>query len=57
MIKAKATNPVGFSNWSRHLNFDEKHNMLQIYSFVFCKKINFKFSDGNWFSLLFKQQN
>jgi hypothetical protein len=24
MIKVKATNPVGFNNWSRHLNLDEK---------------------------------
>ena len=35
MIKAKATNPVGFNNWSRHLNLDEKPDMSQIYSFIF----------------------
>jgi hypothetical protein len=41
MIKAKATNPVGFNNWPRHLNLDEKPDMSQIYSFIFfifCKK-------------------
>ena len=50
MIKAKATNPVGFKNWSRYSNLDEKPGLSQIYSFnffIFCKKINFKFSDGN----------
>ena len=35
MIKAKATNPVGFNNWSRHLKLDEKPDMLQIYSFIY----------------------
>jgi hypothetical protein len=34
-FKAKATNPVGFNNWSRHLNLDEKPDMSQIYSFIF----------------------
>ena len=54
-IKAKAANPVGFSNWSRHF-LDEKPDMSQIYSliFYFCKKINLKFSVGNLFSLLFQ---
>jgi hypothetical protein len=35
MIKAKATNPVGFNNWSRHSNIDEKPGLSQIYSFIF----------------------
>ena len=37
MIKAKATNPVGFNNWSRHLNVDENPDtcMSHIYSFIF----------------------
>jgi hypothetical protein len=35
MIKAKATNPVGFNNWSRHLNFVEKPDISQIYTFIF----------------------
>ena len=36
MIKANlATNPVGFNNWSRHLNLHEKPDMSQIYSFIF----------------------
>jgi hypothetical protein len=35
MIKAKATNPVGFNNWSRHLNIDEKPDLSQIYFFIF----------------------
>ena len=35
MIKAKATNLVGFNNWSRHLNVHEKPNMSQIYSLIF----------------------
>ena len=35
MIKAKATNSVGFNNWSRHLNLHEKPDMSQIYSFIF----------------------
>ena len=34
MIKAKAANPVGFNNWSRHF-LDEKPDMSQIYSFIF----------------------
>jgi hypothetical protein len=34
-FKAKAKNPVGFNNWSRHLNLDEKPDMSQIYSFIF----------------------
>jgi hypothetical protein len=49
MIKAKATNPIGFNNWSRHLNLDEKlicHKYIRLF-FIFCKKINLKFSDGN----------
>jgi len=28
MIKTKETNPVGFNNWSRHLNLDEKPDMF-----------------------------
>ena len=35
MIKANATNPVGFNNWSRHLNFVEKLDISQIYTFIF----------------------
>jgi hypothetical protein len=35
MIKAKATNPVGFNNWTRHLKLDENPDMLQIYSFIY----------------------
>ena len=30
-IKAKATNPVGFNNWSRHFNLDEKPDLSRIY--------------------------
>ena len=45
MIKAKATNPVGFNNWSRHLNLHEKPDMSQIYSFIFyfLQENNLKF--------------
>ena len=39
MIKAKATNPVGFTNWSRYLNLDEKPDMSQIYSLIFQWKL------------------
>lgn len=35
MIKANATNPAGFNNWSRHLNLDENPDMSQMYSFYF----------------------
>ena len=35
MIKAKVTSPVGFNNWSRHFNLDEKPDLSQIYSFIF----------------------
>ena len=35
MIKAKATNPVGFNNWSGHFHSDEKPDLSQIYSFIF----------------------
>ena len=34
MIKATATNPVGFNNWSRHSNLDEKSDLSQIHSFI-----------------------
>ena len=34
MIKARAANPVGFNNWSRHF-LDEKPDTSQIYSFIF----------------------
>ena len=42
IIKVKATNPVDFNNWSRHLNLDEKPDMSQIYSFIlyFLKENN-----------------
>ena len=46
MIKAKATNLVGFNNWSRHLNLDEKLDMSHKYIclfFILCKKISLKF--------------
>jgi len=49
MIKTKETNPVGFNNWSRHLNLDEKPDMSQIYSFIFyfLQENKLKISDGN----------
>ena len=34
MIKAKATHPIGFNNWSRHLNVDEKlicHKYIRLF--------------------------
>jgi hypothetical protein len=34
MIKAKATNPVGFNDWSRQSNLDEKPDLSQIYFFI-----------------------
>ena len=35
MIKVKATNPVGFNNWSRHFNLDKNPDLSQIYAFIF----------------------
>ena len=49
MIKAKATNPVGFNNWSRHFNLDVKPDLSQIYLFIFhfLQENKIKFADGN----------
>lgn len=30
-IKAKATNPVGFNNWSRYFNLDEKPDLYSLW--------------------------